>query len=333
MRYGLPYQGSKNRLAKRIVDLLPSADNLYDVFAGGCAISHCALLSGKYKCVHFSDINGSVVLFKDCLEGNIPDGSEWISREEFERRKDTDPYVRILWSFGNNQKSYLYSQDIEPYKKAVHEMIYAPTPNERRLKFREVCRLMPLVKPSNPTYNLEHSERIENTPPYLSTYNTQSHSNVHGKYSGGQTGYNLTMRAYRTSELGGAERLQHQVRAEAFSQIPFLNGEYRMQVCDYRDVQILPNSVIYCDIPYLNTGTYRNMKFDFDAFYQWALQQEQLVFISEYYMPDDFVCIAEFKRTSSFSATNNSKKEIEKVFIPKHQFEQYKSLNRTSLFD
>lgn len=185
MRYGLPYQGSKNRLAKKIVDLLPSADNLYDVFAGGCAISHCALLSGKYKCVHFSDINDSVVLFKDCLEGNIPDGSEWISREEFERRKDTDPYVRIIWSFGNNQKSYLYSQDIEPYKKAVHEMIYAPTPNERRLKFREVCRLMPLVKPSNPSYNLEHSERIENTPPYLSTYNTQSHSNVHGKYSGG----------------------------------------------------------------------------------------------------------------------------------------------------
>ena len=106
-----------------------------------------------------------------------------------------------------------------------------------------------------------------------------------------------------------------------------------MQVCDYRDVQILPNSVIYCDIPYLNTGTSRHMEFDFDAFYQWALQQEQLVFISEYYMPDDFVCIAEFKRTSSFSATNNSKKEIEKVFIPKHQFEQYKSLNRTSLFD
>lgn len=145
MRYGLPYQGSKNKLAERIVALLPAASHLYDVFAGGCAISHAALLSGKWGTVHFSDINDSVVLFRDCLEGNVPDGSEWISREEFYRRRDTDPYVRLIWSFGNNQRCYLYSRKIEPYKRAVHEMIYAPTPTVRRLKFREVCALMPLI--------------------------------------------------------------------------------------------------------------------------------------------------------------------------------------------
>lgn len=143
--YGLPYQGSKNRLANRIVELLPPAEHLYDVFAGGCAVSHAAILSGKFGCVHFSDTNDAVTLFRDALEGNVPDGSEWISREEFFKRKDTDPYVRIIWSFSNNQQHYLYSRDIEPYKKAVHEMIYAPTPNERRLKYREVCKLIPLI--------------------------------------------------------------------------------------------------------------------------------------------------------------------------------------------
>lgn len=150
MRYGLPYQGSKNKLAERIVNLLPEAERFYDVFAGGCAVSHAALLSGKFGKVHFSDINDSVVLFRDCLEGNIPDGSEWISREDFFIRKDTDPYVRLVWSFGNNQKNYLYSQDIELYKRAVHEMIFAPTPNERRLKFREVCKLILSVLGSIP---------------------------------------------------------------------------------------------------------------------------------------------------------------------------------------
>lgn len=144
-KYGLPYQGGKSRLAERIVDLLPSAAHLYDLFAGGCAISHRALQSGKWQTVHFNDINDSVVLFKNCLEGNIPDGSEWISREEFYRRRDFDPYVRLVWSFGNNQRDYLYSREIEPYKKAVHEMIYAATPKERRLKFKEVCRLLPTV--------------------------------------------------------------------------------------------------------------------------------------------------------------------------------------------
>lgn len=159
MRYGLPYQGSKNKIAKWIVDQLPSATHLYDIFAGGCAVSHAALYSGKFGCVHFSDITDSVVLFRDCIEGNIPDGSEWISREDFFLRKDSDPYVRLIWSFGNDGCSYLYSKEIEPYKKAVHEMIFAPTPYERRLKFREVCKLFPYVLSLNG--NIESMERLQ----------------------------------------------------------------------------------------------------------------------------------------------------------------------------
>lgn len=38
MNYGLPYKGSKNRIAKKILDVLPAAPVLYDVFCGGCAI-------------------------------------------------------------------------------------------------------------------------------------------------------------------------------------------------------------------------------------------------------------------------------------------------------
>lgn len=43
MNYGLPYRGSKNKIAKRIVDMLPKATTLVDVFAGGCAITHASL--------------------------------------------------------------------------------------------------------------------------------------------------------------------------------------------------------------------------------------------------------------------------------------------------
>nr|DAE32952.1 MAG TPA: D12 class N6 adenine-specific DNA methyltransferase [virus sp. ctoYX9] len=139
-KYGLPYQGSKNKLAERIVALLPPATHLYDVFAGGCAVTHAALLSGKFKEVHANDITDSVTLFEDALNGKYESESRWISREDFFRLKDSDPYVRIVWSFGNNQQAYLYSKKIEPYKKAVHEMLYAATPNERRLKFKAVIR-------------------------------------------------------------------------------------------------------------------------------------------------------------------------------------------------
>lgn len=141
-KYGLPYQGSKSRLAERIVDLLPPATHLYDVFAGGCALTHAAMLSGKFQEVHANDITDSVTLFKDALSGKYENESRWISRDDFFRLKDSDPFVRIVWSFGNNGQNYLYSKKVEPYKKAVHEMLYAPTPNERRLKFRAVIREM-----------------------------------------------------------------------------------------------------------------------------------------------------------------------------------------------
>ena len=49
MNYGLPYKGSKNKLAERILDLMPKAGTLYDLFAGGMAVTHAALMGNKYK--------------------------------------------------------------------------------------------------------------------------------------------------------------------------------------------------------------------------------------------------------------------------------------------
>jgi hypothetical protein len=168
-KYGLPYQGSKSKLAERIVALLPPATHLYDIFAGGCAITHAALLSGKFKEIHANDISDSVTLFEDALNGKYENESRWISREDFFRLKDSDPYVRIVWSFGNNQRGYLYSREIEPYKKAVHEMLYAATPNERRLKFKTVIREMEklglLTRGGQDRFRCESAERAESIAP------------------------------------------------------------------------------------------------------------------------------------------------------------------------
>lgn len=51
MNYGLPYKGSKAKLADRILDLMPSARNFYDLFAGGMAVTHAALIRNKFKSV------------------------------------------------------------------------------------------------------------------------------------------------------------------------------------------------------------------------------------------------------------------------------------------
>ena len=44
MNYGLPYKGSKNSIAKAIVDALPAGDNFCDCCCGGGAILQAAVL-------------------------------------------------------------------------------------------------------------------------------------------------------------------------------------------------------------------------------------------------------------------------------------------------
>lgn len=125
MKYGLPYKGSKNKLAERIVRLLPKRTHLVDLFCGGCAVSHAALLMGKYEHIHINDINWMCpTLFLDALNGKYNNENRWISREDFFRLKDTDPYVAFVWSFGNNLRDYLYSREIEPLKKAIHYAMF-----------------------------------------------------------------------------------------------------------------------------------------------------------------------------------------------------------------
>ena len=88
----------------------------------------------------------------------------------------------------------------------------------------------------------------------------------------------------------------------------------------YDEVDILPNSIIYNDIPYKNTTQYSTSKgFDYDKFYDWCIEKHKeghKVFISEYWMPEDkFECIWSKEIVSSLTSENNGKKGVEKLFI------------------
>lgn len=123
--YGCSYKGGKSKLAERIVSIFPRAEHFYDLFSGGCAIAHCALLKNKFPHVHINDINPMMPqAFVKALQGGFDDEDRWISREDFMRLKDTDPYVAICFSFGNDLKTYCYGKDIEETKKALHYAIF-----------------------------------------------------------------------------------------------------------------------------------------------------------------------------------------------------------------
>lgn len=93
---------------------------------------------------------------------------------------------------------------------------------------------------------------------------------------------------------------------------------------DYRQVDILPCSTVYCDIPYVGTEKYEGGEFDHADFYEWARTREFPVFVSEYQMPDDFAPIAVKGKRSLLSAYNHSTLKAETIFVQRRYAERYR---------
>ena len=72
-RYGVPYMGSKNAIAEWLIDKLPSSKVFVDLFAGGCAVTHAAIESGKYQEYIINDIGPAPDLFIDAIHGRQKD--------------------------------------------------------------------------------------------------------------------------------------------------------------------------------------------------------------------------------------------------------------------
>ena len=311
MKYGLPYKGSKNKLAPKIFELFPQKKNFYDLFCGGCAMTHYGMLHNKFEKFIINDINPMCpTLFFDAVNGKFKNETRWISREDF--LNSNEPYVKFCWSFGNNLRGYLYGEEIEPYKKACHYAIvfddfslikelcpevYGVTKEAlngiKNIKKRRLAFGPSVIKELK---RLGDWDLVQNNPLYKSAH-------------------------WRSGKLDGKNNdLQSLQSLESLEQFS----------TDYQNVNIYKDSVIYCDIPYEGTDGYNGIDFDFERFYSWCEKQTEPVFISSYKMPEDrFVCIATFEHRSILSPTANNK-VLEKVFIPKHQSKEYEI---SSLFD
>ena len=140
MNYGLPYKGSKNSIAKWVISNLPASHTFVDLFAGGCAVTHAAILSGKFGRFIANDITEYPQVFRDAIDGKYRNECRWISREDFFRLKDDDPYVRLCWSFGTGMQTYLYAPEVERFKKHMHAIFFAGTPTSARLAWKGFVR-------------------------------------------------------------------------------------------------------------------------------------------------------------------------------------------------
>ena len=140
--YGVPYQGNKSRIADIIINILPKGKRLVDLFGGGGAITHCGMLSNKWENYLYNDINPLITtLFMDAVNGLYHNEDRVITREDFESLKDEDPYVKYIWSFGNNGTGYLWGKDIEDIKCTACHSLLDKDLTDRRLAYVHFIKL------------------------------------------------------------------------------------------------------------------------------------------------------------------------------------------------
>jgi DNA adenine methylase len=98
-------------------------------------------------------------------------------------------------------------------------------------------------------------------------------------------------------------------------------------MCNYKDLEIPPNSIVYADPPYSGTTKYSTSKdFNHDEFWNWCREKYRdghKIFISEYQAPEDFVCIWSKEMYSSLDI-KGGKRNMERLFVPAAQLEQEK---------
>ena len=134
-----------------------------------------------------------------------------------------------------------------------------------------------------------------------------------GKWFGGYAGL------CDTKSMGLVD-YQAQAYRNLERQIPNIKGVEFVN-SSYQDLEIPPNSLIYCDPPYEGTTAYKDA-FDHKAFWQWCrdkANEGHIVFVSEYNAPEDFECIWEMEIGSSLSANGNvggRKQSVERLFTP-----------------
>ena len=335
---GLPYQGSKKKISKKIVEIIKqnfgTTKPIYDIFGGGGAITAECILNGLEG--YYNDLDKDIT---NAFERVISQDREWIktliiSRTEFteikaKENKTTDDFLKLLInSFGNAKANYMYNKEISDSK-----------------------------------YNLA-KKIIEKHDVFSGYRQTETYKKV---TSGSEWDWFNEKKAQSLQQIGQLQQIE---RLQQLNEIKATNKSYR----DFSEVS---GAILYLDPPYegttcngykgknqkrkvkpevykemrdkllkLEKGTkiehdsfifslgvddnnrnrmyYKDVRpaFDSQEFYDWAFEMAKtnIVIISSYSISDErFEVVYSFdKARSTLQGGENSKRKNEKLFMVKN---------------
>ena len=282
---GLPYQGSKKKISKKIIEIIKqnfgTTKPIYDIFGGGGAITAECILNGLE--VYYNDLDKDIT---NAFERVVSQDREWIktlivSRTEFaelkaKENKTTDDFLKLLInSFGNQKNYYLYSKEISDLK-----------------------------------YNLA-KEIIEKHDVFSGYKQTETYKRA----------IEQPKQLEQLIRLSGLERL---VQLEQLGQLERLEriDEVKATNKSYHDFSGVSGAILYLDPPYEGTTQYGYINsFNSQEFYDWAFKmaKNNIVIISSYSISDKrFEAVYSFDKARSNIQSRTRNDKCEKLFMVKN---------------
>ena len=278
---GLPYQGSKKKISKKIVEIIKqnfgTDKPIYDIFGGGGAITAECMLNGLE--VHYNDLDETATSMfqkvvsedRDYLKTLIVSRDEFFKIRDKENKTIDDELKLLVNSFGNKRRSYLYSKEFSDLK-----------------------------------HNLA-IEIIKKHDTFSGYKKTDTYKNAYRPFDIGKEKKNQVLNQLKP--LQQLERLQ-QLECVEVTNLDYKEFSGVENAILYLDPPY-ENAVL---------EGYSIDRFNSQSFYDWAFKManKNSVLISSYEISDErFECVYEFKtaRSTLQGGTNNSK--TEKLFMVK----------------
>ena len=386
MAYGLPYIGSKNLIARELLQQMPRRDYFVDLFAGGGAMWHAAAESGKYSRYLVNEYNEQQCDFlRDCAAGIYDECNELVSSTDFLSDISKRKFLQCVWSFGNTNDSYFCASVMEDWERALfYAYEFGDYSIFKDIGFAGDTVYLEDIKRRPEWYkrkymNFKFGDNVSEIGERIKKINTQNDdikmrfadmlrkaaktheltcaaiddylgNNMWGHYTAkpsGQFTFPTRENYERMREIMQTLPIHEDLEVCLLSSVekdyiilkdksnwhvssPHIRLK-RLRVfhkqCEwldivrktdfhaksYDEVEIPENSLIYCDPPYINTAGY-GVEFDHARFYDWCRAQKELVLISEYSMPDDFIPIWRKQKAVTLCG-GGAKKAEEKLFI------------------
>jgi site-specific DNA-adenine methylase len=360
---------SKNKIAHELICEMrkhkPKAKYFIDLFGGGGSMSFTALQMG-YKVLYNeyeTDLANFMQFIIDRVKNNekskyglLPEEYyQFVTREIFIEQKPLHTnyaeFCRLIYSFGNNQNTYLFGKPIEEFKRQGHNFIMfncekgkqyiqnhfkdsyywhydnleAKTWNEKRYNYVDLTLKIEAIRVTRLYNDIVYNEYKDLS---FEQFKNLSQKDICRSIERNIPTIEIKFikrNGFRLKELEQLEGLEKLQQLQGLLQLERLEQLQRLEQLEqltisnksYEQVEINykdEDVIIYCDPPYRSTATYRS-DFDYNKFDEWVKNNDKTIFISEYDAP--FKEIFSIEKRSLLSANKNIAPVLEKLYCNK----------------